>query len=254
MTTCDFTLALFCRVDDALQDAPKHPLSLLYPSEVVTLGMLHALRGGGNRAFYRWVEREMKTLFPRLPERTRLFRAFEQHAAHTQHFLAQPTFFGVVDSLGIELLHPWRFGRSPHQIGRKSYSNHRWIVGAKLALVCNRFGQVVSWTCAQASVHDSHFHPLLLPFEKQMIVLGDQGFFLKAHQPPNLKVCPRGGWNERMTIETVFSLLTGVLKIKKLSNRRWPALSARLAYVVAVFNLCIVWSGQVKLQLAPFAL
>jgi hypothetical protein len=25
------------------------------PSEVVTLGLLHALKGGGNRPFYRWL-------------------------------------------------------------------------------------------------------------------------------------------------------------------------------------------------------
>lgn len=54
MTTQDFIVELFCRVDDALSEVPKHPLSLLHPSEVVTLGLLHALRAGGNRAFYRW--------------------------------------------------------------------------------------------------------------------------------------------------------------------------------------------------------
>lgn len=114
VTLQDFTVALFCRVDDALSLERKHPLAALHPSEVVTLGMLHALRAGGGRAFYRWVEREMKTLFPRLPERTRLFRLFEQHASQTQRFLAEPTLFGVCDSFGIELIHPRREGRSPH--------------------------------------------------------------------------------------------------------------------------------------------
>ena len=49
-------------------------------------------------------------------------------------FLADPTFFTVVDTYGIELIHPWREGRSPKQLGKKGKSNHRWIVGIKLCL------------------------------------------------------------------------------------------------------------------------
>lgn len=66
--------------------------------------------------------------------------------------------------------------------------------------------------------------------------------------------CDKGAWNERMLVETLFSMFTNVLKLKKLSNRMWPALRARLAYTMAAFNLCTAWSGQVKLELAPFAL
>ena len=54
MTTLDFITALFCQVDDHLPGIPKHPHATLWPSEIVTLGMLHALKGGGNRAFSRW--------------------------------------------------------------------------------------------------------------------------------------------------------------------------------------------------------
>jgi hypothetical protein len=75
-TTIDFITALFCQVDDHLSGLPKHPDARLWPSEVVTLGLLHALKGVGNRAFYRWLTRDYRTLFPRLPERTRLFRLF----------------------------------------------------------------------------------------------------------------------------------------------------------------------------------
>jgi hypothetical protein len=31
------------------------PLAALHPSEVVIIGLLHALRGEGNGAFYRWL-------------------------------------------------------------------------------------------------------------------------------------------------------------------------------------------------------
>src|SRR5215510_5955974 len=65
-------------------------------------------------------------------------------------FLAAPTVLGVIDTYGIELIHPIREGCSPQQIGRKGLSNHRWIVGGKLCLLLNQYGLVVGWDCAAA--------------------------------------------------------------------------------------------------------
>lgn len=264
MTCSDFTLALFCRVDDVLREQKKHPLAELHPSEIVTLGMLQALRGEGNRAFYRWVQKELAGLFPRLPERTRLFRLFVQFEPLCQKFLAKPTLFGVADSFGIELVHPWRERRSEREVARKGVSNHRWIVGAKLALVTNDCGQIVDFEVAGANVHDTLFHPLIQKWKDEMIVLADNGFHAKnkktkdtseeSGDPVNLKICGKGQWNERMIIETLFSLFTVILKMKKLTHRLMAPLRARLAYTCAVFNLCTSWTGEVKLQLAPFAL
>ena len=75
----DFTIHLFCIVDDKMINAPKHIQANLYPSEVVALALLFALKGRGNRAFYRWVFKNLRHLFPNLPERTRLFRLFNSH-------------------------------------------------------------------------------------------------------------------------------------------------------------------------------
>jgi hypothetical protein len=111
MTTIDFITALFSQVDEQMHALPKHPEAHLWPSEVVTLGLLHALKGVGNRAFYRWLTRDSRALFPQLPERTRLFRLFRTHQDWTQVFLAAPTVLGVIDTYGIELIHPRREGR-----------------------------------------------------------------------------------------------------------------------------------------------
>jgi hypothetical protein len=70
------------------------------------LGLLRALKGVGNRAFYRWLTRDYRPLFPRLLERTRLFRLFKTHQDWIQVFLASPTVVGVIDTYGIELIHP----------------------------------------------------------------------------------------------------------------------------------------------------
>src|SRR4029077_15630666 len=67
MTTVEFITALFYHVDEPMRALPKHPEAHLWPSEVVTLGLLHALKGVGNRAFYRWLTRDFRPLFPPCP-------------------------------------------------------------------------------------------------------------------------------------------------------------------------------------------
>ncbi len=150
----EFITALFSEVDEQLGAIPTHPEARLWPSEVVTLGLLHARKGVGNRAFYRWLTRDSRTLFPCLPERTRLFRLFRTHQDWTQVFLAAPTVLGGIDTYDIELIHPMREGRSPQQIGRTGLSNHRWIVGGKLYLLLNQYGLVFWWACDTANGAD----------------------------------------------------------------------------------------------------
>lgn len=261
MSTQDFIIELFCRVDDAMPKVPKHEQANLYPSEIVTLGIMFALKGVGNRAFYRWLERDWRPLFPKLPERTRLFRLFKTHRAWTASFLAQPTALGVADTYGIELLHPIREGRSSKQIGKKGVSNKRWIVGGKLAFLVNQLGLVVAWDCATANVHDSTFHALIEPFAEVMLVLTDHGFHAQAGDPPNMKVCQRGEWNVRMVIETILSMLTTVCHFKKVAHRVWGYFEARLAWTMAAFNLLVQWhgltpddAGFVHLSIAEFSL
>jgi len=260
-TTIEFITALFCQVDNQLSGLPKHPEARLWPSEVVTLGLLHALKGVGNRPFYRWLTRDYRPLFPRLPERTRLFRLLKTHHDWTQAFLASPTVLGVIDTYGIELLHPIREGRSPQQIGRKGLSNHRWIVGGKLCLLLNQYGLIVGWDCATANVADNTFQWLVRQFEEQMIVLSDTAFHATEGDPTNLKLCLRGEWQDRMLVETVLSMLTVVCHFKRVTHRVWEYFHARLAFTMAAFNVLVQWhgfqpyaSGFVPLSMAEFSL
>ena len=64
-------------------------------------------------------DRDYRALFPRLPERTRLFRLLKTHQDWTQLFLAAPTVLGVINTYGIELIHPIREGRSPRRSAAK---------------------------------------------------------------------------------------------------------------------------------------
>lgn len=261
MSTDDFIIALFIRVDEQVGHMPKHAQANLHPSEIVTLGLLFALKGVGPCAFDRWLRHNYGSWFPGLPERTRLFRLFATHDRLTEHFLAQPTILGVADSYGSELRHPWREDCAARQIGGKGLSNHRWIVGAKFAYVLNQHGLIVAWDYAAANVSDTAFHDLIRAFEHEMVILTDTGFHAKTGDPVNLKPCKRGAWNVRMVVETVLSMLTVVCRLKKLSHRTWPALRSRLAFTMALFNILVQWNGlpldddgNSRLSIAEFSL
>jgi hypothetical protein len=261
--TCteDFVIELFCRIDTAIVGLVKHPQASLWPSEIVTLAILFVLKGRSERAFYRWAQRDLRKLFPKLPERTRLFRLFATHQDWAQRFLASPTFFGVADSFGIELLQTRRLGRSPQQVARRGFCAGRWIAGIKLGWVINAQGQVCAWDAAGANVYDANaFAHLIEGFREQMIVLADCNFHKSLFHrkddpdPPNLKVCPRNAWNHRRLIETVLSMLQAVCSLKRLTERAWPYVRAHLGFVAAAFNLLTSWDGVPKMSLARFSL
>ena len=261
MTTGDFITALLYEVDEQLGTLPTHPEARLWPSEVVTLGLLHALTGVGNRAFYRWLTRDYRALFPQLPERTRLLRLFRTHQDWTTAFLAAPTVLGVIDTYGIEFIHPRREGRSPQQIGRKGLSNHRWIVGGTLCLLLNQWGLIVGWACATANVADTTFQWLVQQCDGRMIILSDTAFHAAAGDPANLTLCRRGEWEDRILVETVLSMLTVVCHFKKVMHRGWAYFHARLACTMAAFTVLVQWhgllpnvSGFVPLSIAEFSL
>jgi hypothetical protein len=197
MMTVELITALFYEVDEQLRTIPKHPAVHLWPSEIVTLGRLHARKGVGHRAFSRWLTRDSRPLFPLLPERTRLFRLCTTHHDWTQAFLAAPTVLGVIDTYGIELIHPMREGRRPQQIGRKGLSHHRSIVGGQLCLLVNQWGLIVGWAWAPANVADQTLQWLIQQVEGRMIVLSDTGFHAAEGDPTTLKLCQRGAWEER---------------------------------------------------------
>jgi len=262
MTTIDFITELYCQVDDQIGHAPKHNQAKLYPSEVVTLALLYALKGSGPRAFWRWLSRDYRPLFPTLPSRTRLFRLFNRHGHFIGDFMAPPSLIGVIDSYGIELLHPRREGRSKAQIGKKGISNQRWIVGGKLCFILDHLGRIVDWECDTANVYDgSAFQQLVDKFRHDMVIFSDAGFEKVDWQPQNLRICQRGEWNVRMVVETVLSMLTYICDFKHMAHKAWPYFETHVGFTLALFNILIQWhgfrpdqTGFVPLSIAEFSL
>ncbi len=253
---------LFCRVDDQRGEEPKHAQASLYPSKVATLTLLFALKGRGNRTYYRWISRNLKHLCSRLPERTCLFRLYNTHEELVSQFMAQSSLIGVIDGYGIELIHPRWEGCSQRQVGRKGESNRRWIVGGKLCLLLNHFGQVVDRDVDTANVYEGSAPQHLVDgVVDEMLVFADTGFNKTGWHPSNLKRCARGEWNERMIVETVLSMLTVVCHFKKVEHRAWSYFESRVGWTMALFNILVEWndlksddSGFVKLSIANFSL
>ncbi len=240
MTTEEIIIHIFCAVDDVMKgeaDIVKHPQSKLYPSELVTIGLLMALKGVGFRAFYRWLLRDYAALFGGLPDRTRLLRALEAHQTWCNLFLAEPTFFTVGDSYPIELLFPIREGRTKRQIGRKGKDKGRWTIGIRLWWLLDEAGHVVEWYWLPLDRPDKDFNFLVEYYADESIALADLGFRDKNGIPPNLKLCAKGTWNERMIIETSFSMLTLVCHAKKFFHRVADHLWSHCAYLAAMFNV-----------------
>jgi len=250
MTQEDFITALFVRVDEKLSDCKKSKHAKLHPSEVVTLCLLFCLKGISARRFYTWANANLRPLFPALPERTRLFRLFEKNWKLAERFLEQADSLLIADSFGVEMLHPRREGRSDKQFGKKGLSNKRWIVGVKFCPLVRQDGSICEWRFDTANVHDTHFLDMIE--ESGQEVLADSGFHCSADRggnPSNLTICEKGERNERMVVETVFSQLTGCLNLKKIRHRVEGYICARFAYVAALYNILISWTGTIQMSI-----
>jgi hypothetical protein len=252
MPTDEILIRLFLIVDARVRDG-KRGDAHLYPSEIVTIGLLFALKGGRFRAFYRWLNANYRIWFPKLPERSRLQRLLCDYAQLCEDFLAEPSFFTIIDTFGIELIHPRREGRSKRQLGKKGLSNGRWIVGIKLAWLINDAGCVVDWSWDTAEAPDNCFRDVAEARDGQTIALSDHGFRERGAKQRNLKDCDHGTWSERYTIETNLSWLTELFHSKKLYHRVKSHLVARLWYMAALMN-CLLQITEQKRSLAQFVI
>ena len=247
----DIIIGIYCAISDTLGDKDyKHPQSHLYLSEIVLCGVLWALRGGGFLGFYRWLARRH---WVAAPERSRLQKLLKTHAGTCREFLAPPTFFNAMDTFGIEIIRPIREGRSLQSaaVSRKGKSGHRWIIGRKICVRINDAGEIVLWDDDTANVCDQIFNHLAE--DANAITLADSGFRCKEGIPDTMKICARGQWNERMTIETLFSLWDRICNAKRIFVRSVTGFKTRITYLVAFTNIAIRLNKQQNLEPLSFA-
>ena len=90
-----------------MREVPNHPKAKLYPSEIVTFGLMFALKGIGPRALAPLARPKLSSMVsqPAAPHAlVSLAPGGYSHPAHVGNaFLAQPIVFGVADTYGIEV-------------------------------------------------------------------------------------------------------------------------------------------------------
>jgi hypothetical protein len=94
-----------------------------------------------------------------------------------------------------------------------------------------------------------------------MLVLSDTAFPAAEGDPTNRKFCQPGEWQDRLSVETVLSILTAVCHCKRGMPREWTSVHARLAFAMAAFHVLVQWhgfspstSGFVPLSMAELSL
>ena len=215
---------------------------------------MFALKGGHFRAFYRWLKRDYDDLFGGLPDRTRLQRSLAVHAQWFDRFLVHPSLLTVMDSYPIELLFPIREGRSHQQVGRKGRDKGRWVIGGRFWVLLDSYGRVVDWYFFPLNHPDKDFNRFAAYWRDQTVTRADLGFRDANGVPDSVKLCPKGTWNERMVVETVFSMLTVICHLKKVFHRTLTHLLARCGCVAAMFNVLYTLFHQLHPDASPFKL
>lgn len=101
--------------------------------------------------------------------------------------------------------------------------------------------------CADKSLLD-----FFAEYHQEAILLAGFGLRCADGLPNNVKICKKGAWNDRMLVETSFSLLTVVCHAKKFHHRLGTYIEARLAYTLAMFNVCLKLFHQLHPDESPF--
>lgn len=101
-------------------------------------------------------------------------------------------------------------------------------MGAKGCVALNHLGQIIGWVWVPANAHDTWFQPLVEVFQDKTVLLADAGFHAASGNPPNLKICKRGEWNDRMLVETTFSMATVVNHVKHIRHQMQDYFEAHL--------------------------
>ena len=244
MNNESFIILLFWMVDEQTGDLLQHSQAKLHPSEIVTLALLKRLKGQAYRRFLVWLQNT--GLFPDLPDYSRLCRLFKHYRPAIEVISRQigQWDWAVTDSILCEVIHPIREGRKTRWVG-KNKSKGRWVVGIKVVVIVSPHGDILSWALDTANVHDKHFVWLVEEFEVK--VLADSGFHAREGDPENLHICQRGEQNERMVVESVFSLCKRLLGLNNILAKTLQGFRLAVASTFALFNTLLDMNRRLNL-------
>lgn len=84
--------------------------------------------------------------------------------------------------------------------------------------------------------------------EVEVKVLSDSGFHAREGDPENLKICQRGEQNERMVVESVFSLCKRLLGLNNIIAKSLEGFRLAIASVFALFNTLLDMNRRLGLS------
>ena len=115
----------------------------------------------------------------------------------------------------------------------------------KVVAVVSPGGDILEWNLDTSNIHDTHFAWIVEDFNVK--VLSDTGFHSKNGDPENLKICKRGEQNERMVVESVFSLLKRLLGLNQIQAKTRAGFELAVSSIFALFNFLLEMNRRLGL-------
>lgn len=277
----DFILTVYVIVDELYRRyAPPEVTqrrhvsdAKLTDSEIITISLCGELAGiDSENAWYSFVKRNYKHLFPNLCSRSRFNRTRRALLRTTEllrqklpsAFMMPCSRFFIVDSFPLAVC---KFGRARYcrtfrGIGADygmCPSKKETYFGYKVHAIVTLEGYVTAFEITPASTDDREGLRDLVDGQHGLVVLGDKGYIGEAlvEDMSGQGIClmalrrsnSRTDWPRsvrqlifrlRRRVETVFSQLTEQLNAERVLAKSFQGLCTRLANKILAYNLCMV--------------
>lgn len=276
----DFILTAYVIIDDLYRRfAPpevsgrRHALDArLSDPEIITIGICGELAGvDSENAWYSFVKRNYRHLFPKLCSRSR-FNRTRRALLQTTELLRQKmacafpipgSQYFVVDSFPLAVC---KFGRARYCRSFRGYgadygrcpSKKETYFGYKVHALVTLEGYIAAFEVTAASTDDREGLRDLVGGMSGAVILGDKGYVGEAlsQEMASQGVClmalkrsnSRSAWPEsvrqlifwkRRRVETVFSQLSEQLNAERVLARSIQGLYTRLSNKILAYNLCL---------------
>ena len=252
MNDIHLTISIFAVIDDIIKsleiDPKPDPQGKLSEPEILTLMVLHPVLKPycDLKRFYRWIEHNFKSLFPNIPEYSRITRLFEKNSEYLiviMQKLANLNSFGLIaDGTTVSVMEAIRgkFAKS-FRNARKVYSTSKknWYFGFLLEMVVDSDG-AIAFVSVDKEAEVTQLKNILEDLQDKW-VLADKGNrsskkWKEFWDDKQIKVKITGG-KERQWIENIFGFLKTKLGLDKIRVRKMSSFLARLYAILCCYNL-----------------
>ncbi|RBP35198.1 IS982 family transposase [Garciella nitratireducens] len=276
----DFFTVSFVIIDDIYQAIIPEEIqkrkninqAILSDSEIITIALVgELLTIDSENAWFKFVKKNFKSLFPRLCDRSRFNRTrrnlhsvigeIRKYLCH--FFKSEQPDYRIIDSMPIPVC---KFGRAHFHKTFKFQASYGYCpskketyYGFKLHVLTTFEGYITDFVLTKASIDDREaIWDLTSEYANGLTIIGDKGYINKELNPalkkernidlifmqrnkcktPYPKPFRQMIFKIRRRIETSFSQLTEQLNIAKVKAKSLMGMIARLNTKILAYNLC----------------